>query len=242
MTTFHLKVIACASMLIDHVGMIFFADVLLLRIIGRLAFPIFAYLIASGAVHTSDKARYLGRLLLLAVISEAPFQLATFGRVSGPPTRNVFFTLFLGLAGICAFAWLKAWRRRTGAMLGLLAMVACGVAASKAGSDYGYVGVLLISLMYLCLGRRLLSAVALVACNSIALATALVDIYRAGQWWVLSYFDSHDWLSIGRQTFGSLAIGPLMLRNGRPGPRLKWAFYFFYPVHLAVLWLASTWI
>ena len=239
MTVFILKLIACFTMLIDHTGAIFFPRDLFLRVIGRLSFPIFAFLIAGGAVHTSNKLKYLGRLFLLALISELPFQLAFFGSLSFPPTRNIFFTLFLGLLGVVIFIWLKDEWHLPGMILGIFVMIACGVTAVILQTDYGYMGVLMITLLYFSYGKKWLTALSLILCNSIFMLTDLIAIGRAGHLWMLSQFGFTDWLSMCLQMFGILAVIPIILYNGKLGPKYKWAFYFFYPVHLTVLWLIN---
>ncbi len=96
MSSFQLKMIAVITMLIDHIGAVIFPDIIVLRIIGRLAFPLFAFLITEGYRHTSNFNRYLGRLFIFAIISQYPFWLA-FGFDAG---LNIFSTLFLGLIAI----------------------------------------------------------------------------------------------------------------------------------------------
>ena len=77
-----LKIIACVSMLIDHIGIVFVDNNLFMRAVGRLAFPIFAFLLVQGLLHTSDVRRYLLRLSIFAVVSEIPFDLAMQDRKS----------------------------------------------------------------------------------------------------------------------------------------------------------------
>jgi len=117
-----LKYIACITMLIDHIGAscieagllmpglesgafsrstlssvpLFQLD-RLLRYVGRLAFPIFCFLLVEGFVHTHDVKRYIRRLLLFGLISEVPFDLAFFRTPFNPTNQNVYWTLALGV-------------------------------------------------------------------------------------------------------------------------------------------------
>ena len=95
--TFTLKMIAIVSMLIDHAGAVLFPQYEILRIVGRLAFPIYAYTLVEGLVHTHDVKKYMLRLGAFALISEIPFDLAFFGSALEFSHQNVFFTLFLGI-------------------------------------------------------------------------------------------------------------------------------------------------
>ena len=99
---FTLKWIAIVSMLIDHMGAILFPQYIEMRIVGRLAFPIYCFLLAEGAVHTSNIRRYEIRLLAFACLSDIPFDLAFFGGVT-LEHQNVFFTLLLGVLVIEQF-------------------------------------------------------------------------------------------------------------------------------------------
>ncbi|MEG1773614.1 MAG: TraX family protein, partial [Oscillospiraceae bacterium] len=93
---FSLKLIALASMTVDHAGVVLFEQLEWMRMVGRLAFPIYAFLLVEGFVHTRHRGRYCLRLGMFALLSEWPFDLAVFG---GADMRgqNVFFTLLLGV-------------------------------------------------------------------------------------------------------------------------------------------------
>ena len=106
LTGFTIKIIAVLAMIIDHTGAVFDLHSGY-RVVGRLAFPLFAFLIAEGYKHTTNIRKYLLRLGLFAFISEIPYDLA-FNQVQGYPMTvdflngtNIFYTLFLGL--LCAF-------------------------------------------------------------------------------------------------------------------------------------------
>lgn len=170
-----LKWIAIAVMFLDHIGacilevfvlnyygssplagraanLYFWYELdFVLRSIGRLAFPIFCFLLAEGAAHTHNRGKYLLRLALFAVISEIPFDLALHNQIFYWGSQNVFFTLLLGLLVIVVFQCYPAetWK-------GLLALAALGVLAELCGTDYGAAGVAVIVVMYLLRNRPLM--------------------------------------------------------------------------------------
>ena len=108
-----LKVVAAASMLIDHIGAVLIENTVLYenvnwtiaavicRLIGRIAFPLFCFLLVEGFIHTSNIKKYIARIGLFTLISEVPFDLALFGRIT-LYRQNVFFTLFIGLLMLLA--------------------------------------------------------------------------------------------------------------------------------------------
>ena len=122
MTAFVLKIIASICMLFDHTGAVFTASTpLFFRWIGRIAFPIYAYMIAQGCKHTNNIDKYLLRLGIFALISEIPFDIAFmhYYTMDGAlnlginflRNTNVFYTLFLGVACISIYEKLKVKKR-----------------------------------------------------------------------------------------------------------------------------------
>ena len=100
MSSFVLKLLAMISMAIDHTGALLFPGNEVLRLIGRIAFPIYCFLLAEGFVYTSSRRRYLIRMAVWSVISEPVFDFAFYRTWWEPAYQNVFFTLFLGLTAL----------------------------------------------------------------------------------------------------------------------------------------------
>ncbi|MFA5247333.1 MAG: TraX family protein [Candidatus Micrarchaeia archaeon] len=149
-----LKILACTFMLIDHAGALLFPQYEILRIIGRLSLPIFAYLVAVSFEKTSNRKKYLERLILFAIVSQIPFYLAFGTRL------NIMFTLSFAVAYLLAFEK----RGFTAQMLGLGAVC---IAAELLRADYGFYGVLLV-LVFHFLRSRLALCAASVAAASVA--------------------------------------------------------------------------
>lgn len=141
--SFTLKLIAVFSMLIDHVGAVFFPEQVLFRVIGRLAFPILAYLLVEGFFYTHDVKRYMYRMGILALLSEIPFDLTANGVILEFGHQNVFFTLFIGL--VMMYFLLKTAGRGQMIIVSLLFFLI----ADALRADYGGVGVLMILCFYL---------------------------------------------------------------------------------------------
>ena len=116
----------------------------ILRCAGRLAFPVFAFLLVEGFVHTRHKKRYGQRLFIFALLSEIPFDLAIFGKMVYPKYQNVMFTLLIAFLTLCAAE--RFWNHRLGRMIFLL--IGC-LAAEFLRADYGAMGVMFIVLLYL---------------------------------------------------------------------------------------------
>ena len=131
-----LKVIACICMLIDHVGLVLMYNKWYMRAVGRLAFPIFAFLIVQGAAHTSNIRKYILRLAVFALISEIPFDLAIHDRLWYLGAQNIFFTLTAGLFVI----YCMESRGPLGRWRGEIAL-ATALLAEFLRFDYGMAGV-----------------------------------------------------------------------------------------------------
>lgn len=209
-----LKLIACATMLIDHVGAVFFPQNLWLRVIGRLAFPIYCFLLAEGARYTKNPANYALRLFVGLLLSEIPFDLALYGQISWAH-QSVMFTLLLAFLMAQVMKKLPLWVKA-------LLVIPFAVAAELLHTDYGGLGIVMAAAFLI--GRDLP--------EPLVIQTAGLAIAN------LAYFTTSF-----IQPAAVAAMIPISLYSGKKASRsklLQWAFYLFYPVHLLVLWILST--
>lgn len=223
-----LKLLALVFMFIDHAGKMCFPAVQEMRMLGRIAFPLYAWCMAVGASHTRSMPRYLLRLLLIGLISQPLYMAA----LNHPLTDyNIFLTLLVGLCGVWglkARRWLSQW---WAPMLALLA-------AQLLGVDYGWKGVLLIMMLYAVRGSRAGIACVMVAfCMywgngslgvSSVFGLSLAPLQKPP---FLALFS--PWLKL--QALAVLAL-PLMLmplKGNLKTPR--WLGYAIYPLHLLLL-------
>lgn len=213
-----LKRVACVSMLLDHIGASCVAAVYTpelywfyrcLRWAGRIAFPIYCFLLVEGFAHTRDLKRYAGRLLVFALVSEIPFDWAFFGSPIYWQYQNVYWTLLLGLSAMACLEHFcpedGSWG--LGRLLGIGGALLFAGAAELAQTDYGATGVLLIVGLYLTRRSRPVQC----------LTGALIVSYELP---------------------APAAFLPIWFYNGQRGNcgRVqRWIYYWFYPVHLTIL-------
>ena len=225
---FHLKLIAACTMFIDHMGYTLFPGVMWLRCIGRVAFPIFCFLIAEGCVHTHDRKKYAHRLLVFAVLSEIPFNLMTGRAVWNPYDQNVLWTLLLG-AAVC---WLMdgALKRRTAPAFVLTgaAMVAAFWLLEVFCTDYGGWGMLLVAMFY-GVRRAPYGQAAKMAAQAVGLAFFCIGVMGG----------------VTIELWALTALVPIWLYNGQRGfshKAVQYGFYAFYPLHILILSLIALYL
>jgi hypothetical protein len=232
MTAFTLKIIALLAMLIDHTGAAF-PDIFpfWFRCVGRLAWPIFAYLLAEGFRHTKAPEKFLMRLLAFSFISEIPFDIVTGNAISFTANTNIFYTLFFGGMAICLCERIKE-RRGWQTMAVIAAILPTAILAEILTVDYGGIGVLFIFAMYAIKPKtpRLIAFGAFALSQFIPLAAAFfMGIEIPLKYLLMLPF--------------ALATVPLIaFYNGERGAKVKWLFYLTYPAHLAVLAVISVMI
>lgn len=209
-----LKAIACITMLLDHIGAMMVPGNTL-RIIGRIAFPIFCFLMAEGAYHTKNPRKYCLRLVIGMLLSELPFDLA-FRQKPTWERQSVMVTLLLGFLAV------EIIQNTKYDLVKLLAVCGGFALAQWAHTDYGGYGVLLVVLFSQARGK-------------LWLQTVLLAMFA---WMMNSVRIPVLGLSVPIEMFAVLAMIPIALYSGRKttsSKAVQWGFYLFYPVHLAVL-------
>ncbi|GHU96259.1 conjugal transfer protein TraX [Clostridia bacterium] len=229
MTSFALKWIAAVTMLIDHATLTFVPYGTALywvgRSVGRLAFPIFAFLLAEGFFYTRDARKYLLRLAVFAIISEIPFDLMVSRTAIDWHSQNVFVTLALSLLGLYLFDSFAASNDKAPALLTLLAT---GIAAQIFRADYGAFGVLMVFVFYFFRGSKIKISLGLAGAVLLLAFSHLLDANMR--------FTNSTLITL----FELGALAPILLyarkrRKGYTKPWAKWFFYVFYPAHMLVL-------
>lgn len=230
LTSNMLRFIAVLLMISDHVWATYMSFGNWMTYIGRLAFPIFAFQIAEGFVHTKNFKKYALRLLSFAIISELPFNLFYSSRWFNPYHQNVLFTLLLGLMAIKVLDSLKKNHKAKDIALSALWLLLIVVASVLGFVDYGFNGVLMVVLFYVFRNfpfAWLAQLVGMVCINIIFFEGQVIPFELFGK-----YFE------IPTQGFAVFSLIPIWLYGGRKGISnkfLQYGFYAFYPVHMIIL-------
>lgn len=238
MTALGLRVLACIFMLVDHVGLMLGSYAF--RAVGRMAFPIFVFLIYNGYCHTSHRGRYALRLGLFAILSQMPYCL--FLGYGFWERGNVFFTLLAAL--LCLWA-VDAMRQHSVLRWFCWLPVLAGVSVYVFGwfaSDYAATGILLVLVFYLFDRKTVSSRILTVIGSFVAMYyRSFVSVgipLLLGRGWHWPAMGTWDVLRL----FSLLSLVFIFLYNGKKGwefthPKVvQIGFYLFYPVHQIVLW------
>ncbi len=251
-----LKIIAVITMLIDHIGAVvvfrlydactigrfdmdsaimkFFISGHLLslytvcRFIGRIAFPIFCFLLVEGFYHTSDRLKYILRLAVFAIISEVPFDLEISGTAVDMQASNVMVTMLIGFVMMCALSYaengiMKSDRfRNKNSWISFITFMIAGIfafAGYLTKCDYGAMGIVLIAILYFL--RRVKWTRDIAYC---------------------CYMGGYSLIFNDAELPALLSVFFMHFYNGEKGKQNKYFFYIFYPLHLYILHLITLWL
>lgn len=229
-----LKFIAMITMLIDHIGAVVWLRYILdmqshissveqynsmvmlyrvMRGIGRIAFPIYCFLLVEGFQKTRNLKKYILRLGVFALIAEVPFDLAFTARVFSLSYQSVMLTLLVGVLTMWGVSLLERHvKNKILLVLGGALVIALGAGAAELmKTDYGYLGILCIMVLY---------------------------ALRRVKWMqILGGCLVFSW-----EVWAPVAFLPIAFYDGRRGLRLKYVFYLFYPLHLLILYLICVYM
>lgn len=215
MTSLILKILALTTMIIDHYGAILQSNILIYRIIGRLAFPIYCFLLVEGYFNTSNVKNYAKRLFIFALISEIPFDLAFYGQI-GFEHQNIFFTLFIGLAAIYFVDNKEKYNLNS-----TLVIIGGAVLATLFRTDYQFIGIIYIFAFY--------KAHSMPKEKRLPFTAIIMFAMNLAAGWV--------------QQFSLLALAVIYFYNNEQGIKnkfLQMGFYIAYPLHLFIFYLINT--
>ena len=219
-----LKVIATLAMFIDHTAAVLLrgdktvlfsilgksiTPYYVMRLVGRIAFPIFAFLLVEGFVYTHDRKKYGLRLAVFALISEIPWNLEHTGKLFHPASQSVFVTLFIAFLGLCLVERLQTARERSEYLRPAALLAGLFVVACLAHADYGARGLAMVLALYLLRELHVVRAVVASGMlgNPLASSCAFVPI---------AFYN-------GKRGF--IQSRPLQL-----------LFYVVYPLHMLILY------
>lgn len=210
-----LKWIAVVTMLIDHFAAAVYWQMegydynvyFVMRKIGRIAFPIYCFLLVEGFFHTGNVKKYLRNCLVFAVISEIPFDMAVFGEVVYLQGQNVYFTLSIGLGALIMLDQFRGKYEAKYVLLRLLIIAMSAYVGQVLDVDYHWKGVLFIIMFY---------------------------YIRNMQEWIrnLAVIGAFAY-----EVTAPLAVIPIHFYNGKRGRQMKYLFYAIYPLHLLIFGL-----
>ncbi len=217
MSSFIIKIIAIVTMLMDHSGDVLVGHLSILNIIGRIAFPLFAFQLVIGYQHTRNFSKYCLRLFIFALISQIPFGIMCYSFTQSYNILNVFFTLVIGVLV------LKIYDCNLNYFIKLICIIALTAFAQLLNVDYQAWGVILVLFIYIFYNMN----------NKILFIVLypILCIIRFIPYFTIIPLNILIWEIF----FTIIPLFFMLLYNNKKGPSLKYFFYIFYPIHIIIL-------
>ena len=219
MNIFSIKLIACITMVFDHIKYgLPVTENFVTTYLGRISFPLFAFLITEGYVHTSNLKKYYQRLLIFGIISQIPFML--FRTLVGEwKLLNIMFTLLIGLIAITIY---DKEKNKFISIPIMIALIFCGEFLNV---DYGAFGIITVILMYMLKNKKVVLSII----YGVVVLIYYGINYKFNYSIELLLYCFFTW-------FPSLII---CMYNGKQRRKMKYFFYCFYPIHMLIVYLLS---
>ena len=231
MTSFHLKLIALITMFIDHIGGVIFPNHFWIRYIGRLSFPIYAFLISEGLKKSSNIKIYLRNLVILAFISELFYDICFNTNINLFYKTNTIYTLFF--ASFSIYLYNKCNN---------LLILFLGIFLSYIlKTDYNFLGVSLIYIFYFCYNKTQYLTYGILWVTIKYLTNLITIIYSIFEKNIIlsnAYIEK----SLSLYFFTIIPFFIIFFYNGKRGKNIKYTFYILYPLHLAILCIIKLFI
>lgn len=238
-SSFGLHIIAMVFMLCDHLWAMLFPSEEWLTCIGRIAYPIFAFMITEGYTHTNNLRRYIKRIMIWALLSEIPFDLMYGGSIFYPYHQNVLWTFLISLLLITLIDKCRSHFQPVPAIaFSALLVIAGFVLGYAAMVDYNGVGILTVLTFYFFRKQNWKNRLCQFLCLYI------LNVNLLGGYYYTVWLLGHE-VEFVQQGFALLALLPIWLYQGRQGVHNKVFQYFcyaFYPVHMLILFGLREWM
>lgn len=235
LTSFHLHIMAMVFMLCDHMWATVIPGNDWLTAVGRIAYPLFAFMIAEGFAHTKNRKKYAKRLFIFALISEIPFNLMMGSSLFYPVHQNVLWTFLIAIGLMVLNEKVKEKNLFVRILTGAGAVILGYVLGIITFTDYNAAGVLTVLAFYFFRGRKWYHFVL----QFLSLYYINLEII-SGFYYAVEIFGKE--FEIVRQGFALLALIPIWLYRGKQGfynKTVKAFYYWFYPAHILLLYIAK---
>ncbi len=258
-TSSTLHIAAMALMFCDHLCMTLLPNEMWLHYVGRIAYPIFAFMLVEGFRHTGNMKRYLLRLFIFALISEIPFDLMCGGTWFFPTQQNVMFTFIFGIFCMLILEQPKKLKNNAAkytvfALTSGLVLLLGFIVGTVTMVDYFGGGIVMVLVFYFFRGDEILSFNAVYTKKWVKIAVRVINCLMQA---ILVWSICNDLIGglctnitvfghtfeVVVEAFGILAMLPIWLYDGQKGIKskaFKYTCYAFYPAHIAVLVLMQS--
>lgn len=233
MSNFILKLIAIITMLIDHIGYFYFPDVMILRFVGRIAFPLYAFLITQGIFYTKDKIKYFKRIFIMAILSEIPFNLLASKNIFYPSSQNVLLLFSIAIGTIILYEKLK--EKNKDSYYAILIGIILSILLKP---DYSLVGILLIYIFYFLIKTDKNHSTKIIIPALFFVLYQIIENAIFYPYGAIQSIIDFSWIYLG----SLISYVLIYFYNGKLGYKNKFLnklFYLFYPLHMLMIYLIS---